>query len=437
MHPITLEVIIILLLILANGMLAMSEMAVVAARKSLLQQRAEDGDVRSQRALELAEEPSRFLSTVQIGITLVGVMTGAFGGATLARAIARQLERWPLITPYSEALGVALVVVGITYFTLVLGELAPKRIALTNPEGIAALVARPLDFLSKLTAPFVRFLTASTGVVLRLVGVRENAAAPVTDEEIEMLLEEGARLGVFEPIEEEIVRQLFRLSDRTIDALITPRPDVVWLDINDSAEEVRRKIAESNHSRYPVADGSLDNVVGQVLVKDLSSQQWSEENFNVAAIMRPALYIPDTVPALAVLERFRNSRSKMAMVIDEFGGLLGVVTVNDLVEAIVGDLPEHHEEIELEAVLREDGSWLIDGMYPLDEFKDLFGLSDLPAGVEAYYQTVGGLVMATLGRVPSAGDIFDWQGLRIEVIDMDARRVDKILAQHQEPTIDN
>ncbi len=437
MQTIALELIIILLLILANGVLAMSEMAMVAARKSVLQQRASDGDARAQRALDLAEEPSRLLSTVQIGITLVGVLVGAFGGATLAKAIGSWTMQWPVLAPYSDVIGVGVVVIGITYFSLVLGELAPKRIALTNPEGIAIIVAPPLDAFSRLMQPIVRLLTGSTNLVLRMLGIGEHGETVVTDEEIEMLLQEGAEMGVFEPIEEEIVRQLFRLSDRSIDALITPRTEVVWLDVTDSLAEVRRKIAATNHSRYPVADGDLDNVVGQLLVKDLTNEQWTDDSFDITEIMRPALYVPDTVPALAALERFRNSRSKLAMVIDEFGGVLGIVTVNDLVEAIVGDLPDHDEESEIEAVEREDGSWLIDGRFPLDEFKDLFSLTDLPQGAESYYQTVGGLVMATLGRVPTAGDAFSWQGLRIEVVDMDGRRVDKVIASASKLTIDN
>ncbi len=437
MQTIALELIIILLLILANGVLAMSEMAMVAARKSVLQQRASDGDAGARRALDLAEEPSRLLSTVQIGITLVGVLVGAFGGATLAKAIGSWTMQWPVLAPYSDVIGVGVVVIGITYFSLVLGELAPKRIALTNPEGIAIIVAPPLDAFSRLMQPVVRLLTGSTNLVLRMLGIGEQGETVVTDEEIEMLLQEGAEMGVFEPIEEEIVRQLFRLSDRSIDALITPRTEVVWLDVTDSLAEVRRKIAATNHSRYPVADGDLDNVVGQLLVKDLTNEQWTDDSFDITEIMRPALYVPDTVPALAALERFRNSRSKLAMVIDEFGGVLGIVTVNDLVEAIVGDLPDHDEESEPEAVERENGSWLIDGRFPLDEFKELFNLTDLPQGAESYYQTVGGLVMATLGRVPTAGDAFSWQGLRIEVVDMDGRRVDKVIASASKLTIDN
>ncbi len=437
MQTIALELIIILLLILANGVLAMSEMAMVAARKSVLQQHAGDGDARAQRALDLAEEPSRLLSTVQIGITLVGVLVGAFGGATLAKAIGAWTTQWPVLAPYSDVIGVGVVVIGITYFSLVLGELAPKRIALTNPEGIATVVAPPLDTFSRLMQPVVRLLTGSTNLVLRMLGIGEQGETVVTDEEIEMLLQEGAEMGVFEPIEGEIVRQLFRLSDRSIDALITPRTEVVWLDVNDSLTEVRRKIAATNHSRYPVADGDLDNVVGQLLVKDLTDEQWADDSYDISEIMRPALYVPDTVPALAALERFRNSRSKLAMVIDEFGGVLGIVTVNDLVEAIVGDLPDHDEEGEPEAVEREDGSWLIDGRFPLDEFKELFSLTDLPQGAENYYQTVGGLVMATLGRVPNAGDAFSWQGLRIEVVDMDGRRVDKVIASASKLTMDN
>ena len=432
MSPVILEITVLLLLILTNGVLAMSEIALVSARKVRLKQWAEEGDQGAQRALALVSDPSRFFATIQIGITLVGILAGAVGGATLAANLANRLAAVPLLAPYAQVIGMGVVVAAITYFTLVLGELVPKRVALIRAESIAARVALAMQALAQITAPIVSLLDLSTDGVLRVLGLRDAQAAPVTDEEIALLLRSGAEAGVFEPIEEEIVRHLFRLSDQSIAALITPRTEIAWLDPDEPADEIRRKIMDSGHSRYPVARGDLDNVIGQVLVKDLMAQEWRGDSLDVTAALQPVPFIPETVPALAVLDHFRNDRSKLAMVIDEFGGLLGLVTVNDLVEAMVGDLPEIGEEETAEAVQRDDGSWLIDGLFPLADFQDLFGLADLPGESEGY-QTVGGLVMAKLDRVPVAGDAFEWRGLRIEVLDMDGRRVDKVLATVVEP----
>lgn len=428
MSPVLLEIIVLLFLILTNGILAMSEIALVSARKARLKQWAEGGDRGAQRALALISDPSRFFATIQIGITLVGILAGAVGGATLAANLADRLAAIPGLAPYAQAIGMGVVVAAITYFTLVLGELAPKRIALIDAETMAARVAPAMQALARIAAPLVGLLDASTEGVLRVLGLRDAKPAPVTDEEIELLLRSGADAGVFEPIEEEIVRHLFRLSDQQVAALITPRTEIVWLDPDEPADEIRRKIMESGHSRYPVANGDLDNVIGQVLVKDLMAQEWREHTLDVTAALQPIPFIPETVPALAVLDHFRKDRSKLAMVIDEFGGLLGLVTVNDLVEAMVGDLPEIGEEETVKAVQRDDGSWLIDGLFPLAEFQELFGLEDLLAEGERPYQTLGGLVMAKLDRVPAEGDAFEWRGLRIEVLDMDGCRVDKVLA---------
>lgn len=428
MAAVSLEIIILLLLIMVNGLLAMSEISLVSARKTLLRTRADDGDEGALHALELIDDPNRFLATVQIGITLVGILAGVFGGATLADSMARGLENLPLLAPYAQAISVAVVVVVITYLTLVLGELAPKRIALIDPESVAVRVAQPMQTLSRIAQPIVRVLEASTSLVLRVLRIQEGGATPVSDEEVEGLLQSGAELGVFEPIEEEIVRQLFRLSDQSVAAHLTPRTEIVWLDPQDAPSVTRDKITATHHSRYPVARGNLDNVIGQVLVKDLTAQEWRGQTLDIGAALRPVLFAPATAPALNVLEEFRQDKSKLTMIIDEFGGLLGMVTVRDLVEAIVGELPETSEEMEPQAVRRDDGSWLLDGMYPLAEFQELFNLKDLPEEIEGHYQTVGGLVIARLERVPSAGDAFEWRGLRIEVLDMDGRRVDKVLA---------
>ena len=428
MATIGLEIAILLLLIFVNGLLAMSEIALVSARKALLLVRANDGDTGAEQALDLIDEPNRFLATVQIGITSVGILAGAFGGATLAEPIAAWLRGFPLLAPFAETVSVVTVVLIITYLTLVLGELAPKRIALIDAESTAIRVAPTMQRLSRLTQPIVHLLEASTRAVLRVLRINEEDTKPVSDEEIEGLLQSGAELGVFEPIEEEIVRQLFRLSDQSVAAHLTPRAEIAWLDPQDSTTTIRNKIIATDHSRFPVARGNLDHVIGQVLVKDLSGQEWQGDPFDLETALRPVLFVPATAPALTVLEQFRSEESKLAMIIDEFGGVLGMVTVRDLVEAIVGELPETDEEMELEAIKRADGSWLLDGMYPLAEFQDLFHLGDVPEEFKGHYHTVGGLVIAKLERMPMVGDTFEWCGLRIEVLDMDGQRVDRVLA---------
>jgi putative hemolysin len=424
------EILIITLLILANGVLAMAEMAVISARKTRLQQRAEEGDAGAYTALDLAEEPSDFLSTIQVGITLIGILAGAFGGATVARELALGLDRISVLAPYSQALSVGIVVVAITYLSLVLGELTPKRLALGHAEQIASRVARPMQRLSRILSPLVRFLGFSADVALRLLHVQPSLEPPVTEEEIKILLEEGAEAGIFEPLEEEMVEQVFRLGDRKVSALLTPRTEVVWIDMHESQEQIQHKIVSSGYSRFPVARESLDNVVGVVLTKDLLAQLLAGLPIDLKAIIRPVPYVPENMPALDVLERFKAAHTKIALVLDEYGGIEGLVTTEDILDAIVGDLPELGEMMEAEAIQRTDGSWLLDGHMPIDEFGELFGLADLSA---QKVETLGGLVMARLGRIPSTGDQFEWNELHFEVMDMDGRRVDKVLVTSRKP----
>lgn len=427
MGVITVEVAIILLLIVVNGLLAMSEIAVVSARKVRLQRRAEEGDAGARAALDLAETPGRFLATVQIGITLVGILAGVFGGATIAAHLADRIADIDVLAPYSDTLSVLIVVAVITYLTLVFGELVPKRIGLSFSEDVAARMAPAMAKISRLAGPLVRLLTRSTEGVLRLMRIRTPDAPAVSEDEVRLLIEQGASSGVFEPIEEEIVDQLFRLSDRTVAALITPRTEIVWFDRHESPASLRDKIVESGHSRFPVADGDLDNVVGVMRVKDLMAQSLADGEVTVEASMQAPLFAPESTPALAMLERFRETKSKMALVIDEFGGMIGLLTVNDIVEAILGDLPGHNEPPAVEAVQRDDGSWLLDGMMPADEFQERFTIDNLPKSDDGRYQTVGGMVMALLGHVPSTGDICSVADHSVEVVDMDGRRVDKVL----------
>jgi len=427
MSGITLEVIFILILILANGLLAMAEIAMISARKARLQQRADDGDEQARAALDLANDPADFLSTVQIGITLVGVLAGAFGGATIAAQISGWVAGFPILAPYSAAIGVGLVVIIITYFTLVLGELVPKRLALHNPERIATLMAAPMRLLSRLTSPLVRLLSFSSNLVLRLLGAKPSNEPPVTEEEIKVMIEQGTQAGVFVEAEQDMVQAIFRLADRRVGTLMTPRTDVVWLDLDDTLEENQRKLFGSAHSRFPVAEGSLDHVVGVVLAKDLLSSCITGRTLDLREVLLSPMFVPESMPALHVLEQFRESRIHTALVIDEYGGFQGLVTLFDILESIVGEIPDAGDTSDLEVTQREDGSWLVDGMLPVDELKEIFHLSTLPGEERGYYQTVGGFLMTFLGRIPVASDHFVWSGLRFEVMDMDGLRVDKVL----------
>jgi putative hemolysin len=430
MTSIALEILIILLLILANGLFAMAEMAIVSARKARLQQRAESGDAGAAVALELAEEPDDFMSTVQIGITLIGVLAGAFGGATIAGELAGALRRIAFLAPYSQTISVALVVLGITYLSLVIGELAPKRFALNNAEQIASRIAPLMRRLSRIAAPVAHLLSLSAEAALRVVGVREGPDQPVSEEEIRIMLQEGTEVGVFEPLEEEMVEHIFRLGDRKVAALLTPRTEIVWIDLDDPEQEIQQKITASGHSRFPVARGELDDVLGLVLAKDLLARSLAGQPVDLRSVLRPALFVPENMPALDVLQRFREERVKIALVLDEYGGLQGMVTTDDILVAITGDIPEPGKGAGAEIYRREDGSWLLGGMLPLDEFAEALQLGDLPI---KEVETLGGMVMTLLGRIPVAGDRFKWRGLTFEVLDMDGRRVDKVLVTPAQP----
>lgn len=430
MSAVSFEIIFILLLLVANGVFAMSEIALVSARKSRLRQRAESGDARARAALELAESPDRFLSTVQIGITLVGIFAGAFGGATLAAAVAEQVASVAVLAPYSEAIGLGVVVLAITYLSLIIGELVPKRIALNNPETIAALMARPMSLLSRLTAPVVYLLTFSTAVVLKLLRVKPSIEPPVTEEEVRALITQGAEAGVFEHSEREIVESVFRLDDRGVNALMMPRREVVWLNADASAEEIRRTITENQYSRFPVCEGSLDNVVGIVKAKNLLERCLNDEPLDLWRAMTAPLFVPETLTGLEVLELFKNARTHIALVIDEHGGVEGLVTVNDLLEAIIGEMRTGGaEDLTIE---REDGSYLLDGALPIDEFADIFNVKSTLENERGGYHTLAGFVLARLGHIPKTADVFEWQKLRFEIVDMDGRRVDKILVSRPE-----
>jgi putative hemolysin len=421
MSEIGTEILIIIVLLLINGVLAMSEAALISSRKVRLQQRANGGDLKAAAALKLLSTPNLFLSTVQVGITLVGVLSGAVGGASIVDFLSPIIAKVTALAPYSETISFVIVVAIITYASLILGELVPKRLALQNPENIASLVARPMVVISTFFSPIVRILSLSTDGVLRLIGIRASTEPPVTEEEIHVLLDQGTQAGIFEEAEQDMVAGVFSLNNRRVYSLMTPRTEILWLDVRDTIDEISKKISEGPYSRFPVCQGNLDNVLGIVKARELLTRSLAGEPIHLKECLSPALFIPETSFASRALEVFKESNKELVLVIDEFGGITGLLTINDVLEEIVGDI----ETGEPQATLRQDGSWLLDGMLDIDEFKEIFNLKALPN--DGDYETLAGFVMASLGRIPYAADQFEWEGLRFEVVDMDARRVDKVL----------
>ena len=424
-----LELGIILLLIIINGIFVLSEIALVSSRKARLRQRANEGDRGSQEALELASTPNRFLSTAQIGITFISILAGAFGGATIAIEVEARISNIQVLAPYSHFAGIVLVVIGISYVSLVLGELVPKRLGMSNPEKVASAIASPISTLSVLLSPVVQVLSISTDLVLKIIRMKPSTELPVTEEEIKLLLDEGTRAGVFEETEQDIVERVFRLSDKRAASLMMPRADVVWLDIEDSSAEIMRKVNDSDYPLFPVCRGGLDDILGVVRSKDMLSCSLRDQSVDLKSSLMPPQFIPESMPALKILELFKQSGLHVALVIDEYGSIQGLVTLKDILEAIVGDMPYIDKPTEPHATKRKDDSWLVDGMLPIDEFKELFNLKSLPEEDSGYYQTIGGFVMMHLGRIPSEGDRFVWNGLRFEVVDMDENRIDKLIVK--------
>jgi len=417
------EILIIFLLIILNGVFALAEIAVVSSRKARLQQHVNEGKRGSRIALQLADSPNLFISTTQIGMTLIGVLAGAFGGATIADALAAQLENIPAVALYAHSLALGIVVVTITVFTLLLGELVPKRLALHDPERIAAIVAGPMLLVSRIFSPIVLLMSGTTDLILSFMGVKPNENPPVTEEELHVLLDQGTLAGVFEESEQDMVQGVFSLSDRRINSLMTQRPEIVWLDVGDSLESIRATIADSPYSRFPVCHDELDNVLGVIKTRDLLLSQLSGEELNLKAHLLPVSYLPETALASRALEMFKQAKPELMLVIDEFGGVQGLLTITDILEEIVGDI----ELGEPQATQRQDGSWLLDGMLSVEDFKEIFNLRYLPN--EEEYETLGGFTMMHLGRIPQAADHFDWSGLTFEVVDMDGKRVDKVLVK--------
>jgi putative hemolysin len=422
------ELAVLFALILLNGLFALSEVALLTARRARLQARLDAGDGAAGAALRLGADPTRFLSTIQIGITSIGVLNGIVGEAALAVPLAQWLESQGASAPYSLYAATGLVVLLITYVTIVVGELVPKRIAQAHPEAIARLVARPLDWLAIATRPFVRLLSLSTHALLRVLRVPENAPATVTEEEIHAVLAEGTSAGVIELQEHAMVRNVFRLDDRRIGSLMVPRSDVVCLDLDLPPEENLRRISESGFARYPLVRGGLDQMLGVVSARGWLLHQLRAGGAEPASLpLEPQLYVPESVTGMELLEKFRAGGAHLACVIDEYGEVQGIVTLQDLVEAITGELHPHDADTSW-AVQRSDGSWLLDGYIPVPELKDRLGLRAVPDEQRGRYHTLSGMLMLLLGRLPQVADSVDWEGWRFEIVDMDGKAIDKVLA---------
>ncbi len=417
----------ILLLILINGIFSMSEIALISARKVRLQQMAKDGMKSAQTALDISENPNKFLSTVQIGITIIGILSGALGGVALSSSLGEVLQKISWLKPYSNALSVALVVLLTAYFSLVIGELIPKRLGMNSPERIASAVAKPMKAISWLTSPIVKLLSFSTDIGLKILGIKASKDPIITEEEIKVLMKEGAQSGIFESAEEDMVTGIFRLGGRYIDSIMTPRTEIEWIDLDEPLEMILDQVIHSNHSRFPVAIGELDNVQGILFSKDLLSSSINQTIPSIPEMLRAPLFIPDSTSALKALDLIKEAGSHAALVIDEFSGVLGMVTLYDVLKSIVGSIPTAGEEEDIQVFQREDGSWLLDGLLPIDEVKELLGIDQLPEEDRVGYQTLGGFMMTMLDSIPETGQHFDVSNLRFEIMDMDGKRVDKVL----------
>lgn len=422
------NILLLVFLILLNGALAMAEIAVISSRQIRLQQRVEDGDKLAETALELMRSPSHFLSTVQIGITLIGILAGAVGGAQLATPLAEWIGRISWFYPYRQELALILVVLVITYLSLVLGELLPKRAAQLNPEEIAVRVAPWMKWLGKVTHPLVVLLGTSTDLLLKLLGWQKALSPTLTEEEIKGIIEQGVESGIIEQRETDMIEGVLRLGDRLVSAFMTPRTEIEWLDIEDAWEANREYIINSTHNYFPVARGNLDNVLGIVNAKELLAVA-SQQPVDLKDYLKPALFLPESTTALKALEALRTASGNLALILDEYGGLQGMITLFDLMEAIVGEIPSYGEEMGQAIIRREDGSLLVDGSLSVDVFKQLLQVDELPEEERIGYQTVAGFVLAQMGTIPSVGQHFEWNRYRFEVVDRDGLRIDKILVK--------
>ena len=419
-------IIIILLLILLNGVFSMSEIALISARKNRLETAAKKGNLNAKAALELASSPNKFLSTVQIGITLIGILTGIYSGEKITQDVQDFVAQFELLQPYANPIAVGIVVVVLTFFSLVLGELVPKRIGLTYPETIAKTFAVPMKIISKITAPFIWLLTISTEFILEVFKIKPTADGKVTEEEIKAIIKEGTEVGEVQAIEQDIVERVFHIGDRKVNSLMTHRKAVDYLSIDDSVQELKSKVLHDLHSFYPVCHNNLDDIIGVVSIKDLFTY-FEKEAINLKSITKEPVYLIEYTSAYKALEIFKKSKIHYAFIVDEHGVFQGIITLNDILEALVGDASEFYEE-EFQLVAREDGSWLVDGHYSLHDFLTYFDMDEHINDYEV--TTVSGFVFTELGNIPKQGQKFIWNKLEFEIIDMDGVKIDKILIKN-------
>lgn len=419
------EILIILFLILLNGVFSMSEIALISARKNRLETAAKKGNTNAKVALDLANSPNKFLSTVQIGITLIGILTGIYSGDKITHDVKFFIDGFVVLKPYSDSISVGIVVLILTFFSLVLGELLPKRIGLNHPESIAKAVAVPMKIISQITAPFIWLLTISTEGLLKILKIKPTADGKVTEEEIKAIIKEGTEGGEVQEIEQDIVERVFHIGDRKINSLMTHRQSIVYLSLDDTVEELKAKVIDELHSIYPVCNENLDDVSGIVLLKDLFVG-FEKGNFNLKTITKEPVYLIEHTSAYKALENFKKSKVHYAFVTDEYGIFQGIITLNDILEALVGDASDFDED-EYQLIAREDGTWLVDGHYSLHDFLTYFDMDDLTNDYEV--TTVSGLIMTEMGKIPKQGEKFFWNKFEIEIIDMDGVKIDKVLVK--------
>ena len=435
MSEVVTEIILLFVLILINGLFSMTEMAVVSSRRARLQASLEDGDQRAKTVLDLLDNPNDFFSTIQIAITLIGVITGAVGAQTFSHYLVDVLVKVPFLKGIAQPLSVLLISSLITYFSLVIGELIPKRIATNNPEKIAMAMCGPIRVLSKIFLPVVRILSFSTETGLKIIGVKEVEESAVSEDEIKVMIEQGKQDGVFEENEQDIVESVFRLSDQTVDALMTPRTELDWIDLEAPVEESLKEIADSTYHYFPLVRGNPDNVVGVISSKALLDAYIRGCDIDLEKIAEPPLFVPESKPALSLLDDLKASESNFAVVLDEYGGFSGMITPYDLLNELVGDVTNIGEEPndEDEVLVRDDGSWSFDGMIDIEEFKETIGVKELPDEARIGYQTLAGFILSQTGSIPSAGYSFDWNDFHFEIVDMDGLRIDRVFVNRIEP----
>ena len=430
-HHMGFAVLVLFVLLVANGVCAMAEIAMVSARPGRLEQRANAGDAGARRAFHLKGNPTDFLSTVQVGITLIGILAGAYSGSTLAEPFADYLATNPILAPYSEPIALGLVVTLLTYFSLVIGELVPKAIALRSPEQISSLVAGPFSAIARITAPAVRLLSGSTSALLWLLRIPPATETHATEEEIRALIKQATRAGELAPSEHQLIERVFHLADRRVSSVMTPRPDLEWVDVHATPTELQDAIRNGRRRRLLVCDQELDRVLGVVHAEDLLVQSLERASLDLQALLRPPVFVPETLTMLVLLERLRTAATHTAVVIDEYGDVQGVVTESDIFDSMVGSHADTVPGEQTQVVRRPDGSWLVDAAIAIEDLRDRMPFPPLPEDEKGQYATLAGFVMTRLARVPHEGDAFMWNGLRVEIVDMDERRVDKVLLRQQ------